>query len=55
MEPQSSTAATAYHVAYALAQNERDRLGLPPGDETVKFPDPRDGIEAKPAPSAQSI
>jgi hypothetical protein len=28
----------AYEVAYALAKDEHDRLGYPPGDERVRYP-----------------
>ena len=31
---------TAYEVAYALAKADHDRLGYPPGDERIKYPDP---------------
>lgn len=29
----------AYQVAYLLAFNERERLGWPPGDPRIQFPD----------------
>lgn len=32
-------AASAYDVGYALAKAEHDRLGWPPGDERIKYPD----------------
>lgn len=30
---------TAFAVAYALCKEEQERLGLPPGDERIKYPD----------------
>lgn len=30
---------TAYAVAYALCKEEHDRLGLPSGDERIKYPE----------------
>jgi hypothetical protein len=35
---------SAYLVAYALAQADARRLGLPPGDETVMFPEIPEGV-----------
>lgn len=33
----------AYEVAYALAKHEHDQLGYPPGDERIKYPEPKFG------------
>lgn len=30
----------AYEVAYALCKDEHQRLGWPPGDERIQYPDP---------------
>jgi len=34
---------TAYAVAYALAREEHERLGYPPGDTRIRYPDPDHG------------
>lgn len=31
---------TAYAVAYALAREEHERLGYPPGDDRIQYPAP---------------
>lgn len=31
---------TAYSVSYSLAKAEHQRLGWPPGDERIKYPEP---------------
>lgn len=31
---------TAHDVAYALCRDEHQRLGFPPGDERIKYPEP---------------
>ena len=33
--------AMAYEVGYALCKAEHDRLGYPPGDERIQYPEPR--------------
>lgn len=35
---------TAFHVAYALARAESEKLGLSPGDETVMYPEAPEGV-----------
>lgn len=44
-------AQTAYEVAYALARAESERLGLPPGDMGVIYPEHPDTLNARPAGS----
>lgn len=34
------SATVAYEVGYALAKDEHQRLGYPPGDERIKYPTP---------------
>lgn len=34
---------TAYEVGYALAHDEHSRLGWPPGDERITYPEPISG------------
>ncbi len=31
---------TAYQVAYALCRQEHERLGFPPGDMRIQYPEP---------------
>lgn len=38
---------TAYAVGYVLANADAQRLGLPLGDERVRFPDPPGGLQGR--------
>lgn len=46
---------TAYHVGYALAKEEVERLGLPPGDMGVIFPEPIGYTTLVPAPQTFTL
>lgn len=40
----------AHEVAYALCKQEHDRLGLPPGDERIQYPNRHSEASARVSP-----
>jgi hypothetical protein len=45
----------AYQVAYALAKEEHQRLGYPPGDMRIIYPEIPDGVSVPPQGTYASL